>query len=119
VKYKTLFRVLLRLIGVWLVANGIADAATHAGNFFGALLQSRNMGTISLSMWRYYYFSWLGPMVHVGIGCYLFFGGKWIVDKAIPGNRRYCHECGYDLTGATGNVCNECGVEFRRAEDAK
>ena len=47
---------------------------------------------------------------------YLFFGGKWIADKAIPGNRPYCHECGYDLTNAVGNVCTECGTPFRVAE---
>ena len=47
---------------------------------------------------------------------YLFFGGKWVADKAIPGNRPYCHECGYDLTNAAGNVCTECGTPFKPAE---
>jgi uncharacterized paraquat-inducible protein A len=46
-------------------------------------------------------------------GLYLFFGGKWIVNKAIPSNRPYCHECGYELTHARSNVCPECGTEFK------
>jgi hypothetical protein len=47
------------------------------------------------------------------VGLYFFFGGEWVVNKAIPGNRPYCHECGYDLTGAVGSVCNECGTPFK------
>jgi predicted amidophosphoribosyltransferase len=46
-------------------------------------------------------------------GLYLFFGGKWIVDLAIPGNRPYCQECGYDLTGAHRDRCPECDTPFR------
>ena len=50
--------------------------------------------------------------IPMGIGLYLFFGGKWIADLAIPGNRPYCPECGYDLTGATESRCPECGTPF-------
>ncbi|MGB7157408.1 MAG: hypothetical protein WBD40_05045 [Tepidisphaeraceae bacterium] len=37
--------------------------------------------------------------------------------KAIPGNRPYCHECGYDLTNAVGHVCVECGTPFKAAAE--
>ena len=52
-------------------------------------------------------------------GLYLFFGGKWIVNKAIPSNRPYCHECGYELTHARSNVCPECGTEFKAELSSK
>jgi hypothetical protein len=48
--------------------------------------------------------------LEAAIGLYLFFGGKWIANKAIPGNRPYCHECGYDLTQNSSGICPECGT---------
>ena len=57
----------------------------------------------------------LGPVVQIAVGLYLFFDGRWVADKAIPGNHPYCHECGYDLTGAAGNICAECGTPFKAA----
>ena len=42
-----------------------------------------------------------------------------VADKAIPGNRNYCHECGYDLTGAVGHICVECGTPFKAPENVR
>jgi hypothetical protein len=109
-KYKTLFRVLLKLLGVYFAGLGSFQLLSQTLNLFSFL--SIRSGMPSSQYW-FYGFSMVSAAVEIGFGLYLFFGGRWIVDKAIPGNRPYCHECGYDLTSAVGNVCNECGTPFR------
>ena len=109
-KYKTLFRLLLKIVGVFVFALG-------AGTFFsyvGWVLEvaTGRYGGTTTNYARFIY-NLIGPAAQMAFGAYLFFGGRWITDLAIPGNRNYCHECGYDLTGATGNVCNECGTPFQ------
>ena len=52
----------------------------------------------------------VGDVVQLGLGLYLLFSGRWIADLAIPSNRPYCPECGYDNSEATGKCCPECGV---------
>ena len=113
-KYKTLFRMLLKAIGVWVVVAGINGTVGQLGYALYVLTDAsaRSMG----GNWLFV-FNVLAPALQIGLGLYLFFGGKWIVDKAIPSNRPYCHECGYDLTNAAGNVCSECGTPFKPAAE--
>ena len=113
-RYKTLFRVMLKLLGVWLTANGLVSLVSTISNW--AAMSLVRMGAGSVSYTYPYWTGLLGSAVSTSIGLYLFFGGKRIVDLAIPGNRPYCHECGYDLTGAAGNICNECWTPFRAPE---
>jgi hypothetical protein len=60
--------------------------------------------------WWYYILQPAAGLVQMGIGAYFFFGGEWIVNRAIPSNRPYCPECGYDLSKSRSERCPECGV---------
>ena len=106
-KYKTLFRVLLKAIGIWMFVAGLANAI---GGLGWALAYSTTIGGAS-------FFGYVGyavaGVVEMLVGAYLFFGGRWIADLAIPSNRPYCHECGYDLSAAgQSSRCPECGTEL-------
>ena len=106
-KYKTLCRLLVKLMGLYFLAFGAAYTWNAIVQVISFLERSPGMPWSSWLMWV------LNPLGYIGIGAYLFFGGKWVVDKLIPSNRPYCHECGYDLTGTVGNVCAECGTTFK------
>lgn len=109
-KYKTLFRLMLKAIGVWLFFDGVSWFLMYAPSMIAMLADRLPMGA-SVS-WEYVLMP-MGPLIKVGAGVYLFFGGARIVDKAVPGNRPYCPECAYDLSGAVSNRCPECGTPFR------
>ena len=106
-RYKTLFRVLLKVLGVWLVVEGLAALIGNAAHVVG-WLDVRAMGGFPFSLGVLA--GGLGGLVQLIAGLYLFFGGRWVIDKAIPGNRPYCHECGYDLSSPVGPQCPECGT---------
>jgi hypothetical protein len=106
-KYKTLFRTGLKLLGLYFSITGIAAIVSAVMQIVGVWYQHGNAPGLGYS---FYYTA--GGFLQLGLGLYLFFDGKWIADKAIPGNRPYCHECGYDVSHAEGRVCSECGTEF-------
>ena len=94
-RYKTLFRLLLKFLGVWLTIQGLAHLV-----FFAIFHPNEDIRIGAL----------LSAFVLIIAGVYLFFGGRWIADKAIPGNRPYCYGCGYDLSNYVGERCPECGT---------
>ena len=108
-RYKTLVRILIKTLGVYFFVEGVL----HMGSYLGFVLD--NLGTVTTHRFspliRYF--------LQLAIGFYLFFGGKWIVDRIIPSNRPYCHECGYDLTGMPPDKgeCSECGTAYRRTAE--
>ena len=105
VKYKTLFRVILKLIGVYLCLQ-----ATVSFFSLAASMLLRNMTQNVPLRWTQLTPGLIGFAIRGACGLYLFLGGNWIVNLAIPGNRPYCPECGYDLSGAPGKRCPECGT---------
>ncbi|HEY7087356.1 MAG TPA: hypothetical protein VH518_04655 [Tepidisphaeraceae bacterium] len=115
-KYKTLFRLALKAIGVWLLVGGMISFVSFVGYLLISLFPTSG---VSYGPFSYRLTQAFGPVVQMGIGAYLFLDGKWVADKAIPSNCNYCHECGYDLTGAVGHICVECGTPFKAPENVR
>ena len=101
-RYKTLFRLLLKFLGVWLTIQGLAQLVFAIFH----LIQLGRVDESNLIVNG----AILSAFLLIIAGVYLFFGGRWIADKAIPGNRPYCYGCGYDLGNYVGERCPECGT---------
>ena len=114
-KYKTAFRLAIRLIGVLLFFMQVPGLISATANVAGFIVFPE---PATGSLWvrdpwslRMHLPQLLGHVVGLPGGLYLFFRGSWIVDRAIPSNRPYCAECGYELSGlAEQSVCPECGM---------
>ncbi len=105
-KYKTVVRIALKLIGVSVLILGFSNAIGQAIMLVD-LLQVHNSAP-GLS-WGYAG-GGVTCIVQVVIGLYLIFGGKVVADILVSSNKQYCCECGYELTGNASGVCSECGT---------
>ena len=109
-KYKTLVRIAVKLIGVWMVLQGIVNVLVPTGQF----MYLWTTGSLPSQIRSLVIQGVLVSGAHLAVGLYLYKGGQWIVDAIIPSNRPYCHDCGYELTGTSTTVCPECGTPFKR-----
>lgn len=113
-KHKTWFRLVLKAIGILIIATNIPTVIT----FGWTILVDYQKGA---GLWTWD--SWLagsviGHAAGVGIGVYLLFGGEWLLNQIIPSNRRYCPDCGYDVSESpSATKCSECGVLLPRDDE--
>jgi len=107
-KYKTLFRLALKFLGLWFVVDGIVDVMRVLVH---DVVRHRMVGAPGIWWSANSYF---GAVVQLAMGLYFLLGGEWIVKKIIPSNRPYCPECAYDLRGMSGDRCPECGTVISR-----
>jgi hypothetical protein len=104
-KHKTWFGLIIKAIGVYCLALGVPEALAVAAYMAGSYFEP----AFPRSAWSL--MAAVKPVLQLIIGFWLFFGARWIVNLAIPSNRPYCPECGYDISsGAGAGCCPECGV---------
>ena len=103
---KTLFRLLLKLVGVYFVILGLVDLVSE----LAALLTGID-SVVSGEFWPYFLKRWTYFVVELAAGLYLFFGASWIVDAAFSSPHPCCPHCGYSLQTKQAR-CPECGAEI-------
>lgn len=117
-KYKTLFRMLMKALGVWVFVEGLFAFINISLSWF-VMSQYQPVPIL-----RYTEQWWLSvepvaaPIIQMAIGLYLFFGGAWVANRAFPSNRPYCAECGYDLRGSAER-CPECGAAVPQLQNRR
>src|SRR5262245_11987829 len=116
-KHKTWFRLVLKAIGILLIGYSLPTVGRGAGELIYAYFEGRQFAGYPSNYWIVQSLYYSGTFMQFVLGLYLFFGGKWIVNMAIPSNRSYCPECGYDLQSSKGACCPECGVALPRHDD--
>ncbi|MEO0588492.1 MAG: zinc ribbon domain-containing protein [Planctomycetota bacterium] len=115
-KYKTLFRLGVKLLGLGLIGFAIPGLSQTAVQITWMVSgQFGNFGLSSMGWMDWFQFSTglIPTGLQVAAGVWLFKRPDWVTHLAIPSNRPYCPNCGYDLSGRQGvRHCPECGVRL-------
>lgn len=118
-KHKTWFRLVLKAIGIFLLATGVIELVDAVTSAVGMAFYSGSFSPGSGSFWDLQqvlayamYSGMVGGIGRLVIGAYLLFGGAKLVNLCIPSNRPYCPHCGYDLRAVRDELCPECGVRL-------
>lgn len=106
-RFKTPFRLAICAIGIFVTVQGTAKLI---GGPISWIIEGMDTGL----SWSFYLAQIL---VYAGAelicGLFLMLRANWIANIFVPGSRRYCHECGYDLSRASlEGECSECGTPF-------
>ena len=110
-RYKTLTRLLVKLMGIYFLLTGLVSLVSSVIYLLMSLTKYGNYGGISIFA---YPVAWgVASLVSVGLGFLLILASDWVVNRLIPSNRPYCPNCGYELTGNQYQQCPECGVNLQ------
>ncbi len=114
---RAMFRVLMKILGVYFLVVGAYDLLRDASQIFSqwALYTRQGFGpglVSSTSILRV-----IVSGIELGAGLYLFVGGRFVVDCAFPLAENRCHECGYDLSGHASSICPECATKVTPTPD--
>ena len=76
-KHKTLFRLMLKLLGVWIFVSGATSLVSLLGSVVMVFMPQQAMRSAYASSYYYSLASSLpGVILHMAAGLYLFFGGR-------------------------------------------
>ena len=105
---KTLFRVLIKFLGLCLVILGliklVPDLVWLVNDLYG---EGSRYGSALAGPFRW--MRWAQTACYLAAGLYLLLGGGWLVNVLIRSRSQSCPHCGYQLH--TRQVrCPECGA---------